>query len=159
LTELTHRWLEEKIGRRFEQHDLDALLLDPRADVMPSDGEVETAVRAVAGRVDGVLEWWDDFDIMLMPALRQPARLLGNSDWDAVGILPMEFTHIGFPSLVLPIGMTEGRLRLAAQLTGRIGAVGDYSLWLVSSGPMRPRPIAGHPSRSTRSVAPSLAAS
>ena len=122
LTELTYRWLEEKIGRRFKQHDLDAPLLDPRADVMPSDGEVETAVRAVAGRVDRVLEWWDDFDIMLMPALRQPAWLLGNSDWDAVGILPMEFTHIGFPSLVLPIGMTEGRLRLAAQLTGRIGA-------------------------------------
>ena len=34
----------------------------------------------------------------------------------------MQFTHIGYPSLALPIGMTEGGLPVGVQLVGRMGA-------------------------------------
>ena len=36
-------------------------------------------------------------------------------------MFPMQFTHIGLPSLVLPVGMTEDGLPLGVQLTGRRG--------------------------------------
>jgi Asp-tRNA(Asn)/Glu-tRNA(Gln) amidotransferase A subunit family amidase len=121
-TELTYRWLEERVGRPLEHGDIDAPLLGTRPALMPTQTAVDDAVEVVTARFEAALEWWDDFDVMLMPAMRQPAWPLGNSDWDAVGILPMEFTHIGFASLVLPIGMTEDGLPLAVQLTGRHGA-------------------------------------
>ena len=89
---------------------------------MPPPDRVEAAIDTVMRRFEAVFEWWERYDVMVMPAMRQPAWPLGETDWVAVGMFPMQFTHIGFPSLVLPVGTTEDGLPLGVQLTGRRGA-------------------------------------
>jgi amidase len=117
-----YRCPEDAIGRPLQDGDVLPIHLRGRALAMPAQAEVYAAVASVTAEFKRTIEWWDTHDVLVMPVQRQPAWLLGQTDdydWALVGRFPMQFTHIGYPSLALPIAMTEDGLPLGVQLVGR----------------------------------------
>ncbi len=119
------RWLEEAIGRPVEDGDVLPIHLRGRSLTAPSQAEFDAAVTIVQHHFEQTIEWWDTHDVLVMPIQRQPAWPLGDGDdhdWLPVGMSPMQFVHIGYPCLALPIAMTDDGLPLGVQFVGRIGS-------------------------------------
>lgn len=118
------RWLEERIGRQLRDGDLRPDLLESgRSGAGVSEQAAAEAAAEIATRVAPVLDWWDGYDVLVTPAVRQPAWPLGEPDGIAnVGMFTFPFSFSGQPALVLPLATSDAGLPVGVQLVGRIGA-------------------------------------
>jgi amidase len=71
-------------------------------------------------------DWWDDgWDILVTPALRQPAWPLGQKGGAVdAGVFPPPFSHTGQPAMSLPLFESAAGLPVGIQLVAARGCDG-----------------------------------
>ena len=112
------RWLERTTGRPLQPGDLGK-------DYERLDGEL-TPSRMAANLIGlesaVLLAWWQDFDVLVTPTVRQPAWPLGQADGaQHTGLFVFPYSFTRQPVLALPLGASAEGLPVSVQLVARAG--------------------------------------
>jgi amidase len=119
----TARWLEEIAGRPLREGDIEPELL-----TAASEGTRVTAAQreGAQARVDAELAplgaWWEQYDVLVTPTLRQPPWPVGQTGgaMDA-GTFPFLWSMTGQPAMSLPMHWTPSGLPVGVQIVGAPG--------------------------------------
>ncbi len=122
LTQL--RALEQLIGRPAVEGDVSATVLDQaRANEPVSVEARDGAVRAIDAAMSPIVEWWDEFDLLVTPTMRQPPWPLGEVTGPLhSGVFAVPFSFTGQPALSAPLHRTGDGLPVGVQVVGAPGA-------------------------------------
>jgi Asp-tRNA(Asn)/Glu-tRNA(Gln) amidotransferase A subunit family amidase len=72
------RWLQQVLGRGLTNDDLDAgLLAEASAGDAVTEADAQSAAERITATTNPILDWWNDFDLLITPTMRQPPWLLG----------------------------------------------------------------------------------
>lgn len=121
------QWLAERLGRPVAPDELDAEVFEAAArDASRTADDRLAAAAVIRGAAASILQWWDDYDVLVTPTTFQPSWPLGGRPGLAeVGTLAAPFSLTGQPAMSVPVHRTAGGLPVGAQLVGRRGADGD----------------------------------
>jgi amidase len=108
------------------------LLSQTRGDVPVTREAVAAALDAINAAMRPIVEWWDDFDLLVTPTMRQPPWPLGEVTGPLhSGVFPVPFSFTGQPALSVPLHRTAEGLPVGVQVVGALGA--DRVLLAVAS--------------------------
>ncbi len=126
-------WLEQAAGRALRDGDLDQEhLLSVRMAAGITPGQEAAAADTMRREASAILEWWQDYDILVTPVTRQPAWPLGQAGGATdAGMFPVPFSFTGQPAMSLPLHWPDTGLPAAVQLVGPLG--GDELLLKVAA--------------------------
>jgi amidase len=120
------RWLEDRLGRPIGPDELDPRFFEAvgRASSR-SEEDVFDAQTTISNVTETLVEWWDDWDLLVTPSTFQPAWLLGSeSGLEQMGTLLAPFSLSGQPALSLPLHRSIEQLPIGVQLIAAPGADG-----------------------------------
>ena len=118
------RWLEDRLGRSVEEDELDQRFFEAvdRA-ASRSEGDVVRAQASIDEVAEPLVNWWDEWDLLVTPSTFQPAWPLGSASGLAqMGTLLAPFSLSGQPALSLPLHWNGELLPIGVQLVGAPGA-------------------------------------
>lgn len=118
------RWLEDRLGRSVEEDELDQRFFEAvdRA-ASRSEGDVVRAQASIDEVAEPLVNWWDEWDLLVTPSTFQPAWPLGSaSGLVQMGTLLAPFSLSGQPALSLPLHWSGELLPIGVQLVGAPGA-------------------------------------
>ncbi len=114
-------WLEARVGRPLREGDLSPqVLAAAQSSTDVTDEDYRAATARIQAEMDAALPWWDDFDVLVTPVLRQRPWPLGTGDGPRAGglfVWPCSFT--GQPSMSLPLHWSADGLPVGVQFVGR----------------------------------------
>ncbi len=118
------RSLGELIGRPVEDGDVSPTLLSQvRGDGPVSREARAAALDAINAAMRPIVEWWDEFDLLVTPTMRQPPWPLGEVTGPLhSGVFPVPFSFTGQPALSVPLHRTADGLPVGVQVVGAPGA-------------------------------------
>ena len=114
------RWLEDRLGRSVEEDELDQRFFEAvdRA-ASRSEGDVVRAQASIDEVAEPLVNWWDEWDLLVTPSTFQPAWPLGSASGLAqMGTLLAPFSLSGQPALSLPLHWNDELLPIGVQLVG-----------------------------------------
>ena len=118
------RWLQDRLGRSVEEDELDQRFFEAvdRA-ASRSQGEVVRAQARIGEAAQALVNWWDEWDLLVTPSTFQPAWPLGSeSGLVQMGTLLAPFSLSGQPALSLPLHWSGELQPIGVQLVGALGA-------------------------------------
>ena len=118
------QWLEDRLGRSVEKHELDSRFFEA---VERAGSRSERDLQGAQERIDDVtgplVDWWEEWDLLVTPCTFQPAWPLGSdSGLVQMGTLLAPFSLSGQPALSLPLHWSGELLPIGVQLVGAPGA-------------------------------------
>jgi amidase len=118
-----YRWLCERAGRELTEDDIKPEYIVTEEDAAKySAPQLLDALDALERAIAPLHDWWETYDILITPALRQPAWPLGQTGGAAdAGVFPPPFTFSGQPAVVVPVTWTDAGLPVAIQLVAAYG--------------------------------------
>ena len=121
------RWLEARVGRLLEPGDISPALAEQAAQGDGVTGaDLARATRNLRSAMAAVLPWWDDHDVLVTPAMREPPWPIGSGNEGREGRFsggfPMPFSFTGQPAMSVPVHSTDAGLPVGVQLVGAMGA-------------------------------------
>jgi amidase len=113
-------WVEHRLGRACRPGDLtDEVLATAQRARAFAPGAVEAAGGRIRAAVEPVAAWWDGWDVLVTPTMRNVPWALGSPAGPAnVGAFAAVFSFTGQPALSLPLGATSEGLPVGVQLVG-----------------------------------------
>jgi amidase len=118
------RTVERLVGRPIVEGDVDATMLEQARRQKPVTVEArDAALREIDAAMSPIVDWWDEFDLLVTPTMRQPPWLLGERTGPLhSGVFAVPFSFTGQPALSVPLHRTESGLPVGVQIVGAPGA-------------------------------------
>jgi amidase len=83
----------------------------------------DAALREIDAAMRPIVDWWDEFDLLVTPTMRQPPWPLGERTGPLhSGVFAVPFSFTGQPALSVPLHRTDGGLPVGVQIVGAPGA-------------------------------------
>jgi amidase len=118
------RTVERLVGRPIVEGDVDATMLEQARRQKPVTVEArDAALREIDAAMSPIVDWWDEFDLLVTPTMRQPPWLLGERTGPLhSGVFAVPFSFTGQPALSVPLHRTASGLPVGVQIVGAPGA-------------------------------------
>ena len=119
------RALERLIGRSVAEGDVDAegAAAERDAECRWMSEAQAAALHTIDAAMSPLRDWWDEFDLLVTPTMRQPPWPIGEVTGPLhSGVFPVPFSFTGQPALSVPLHRTDGGLPVGVQIVGAPGA-------------------------------------
>ncbi|MBT5774439.1 MAG: amidase, partial [Dehalococcoidia bacterium] len=114
------RWLERTVGHPLQPGDVGNDY--ERIAGEPSPERQQEAQALLIRETTTLLEWWNNYDVLVAPTIGQPAWPLGLPDGaQNTGLFVFPYSFTRQPVLALPLGASDEGLPVSVQLIGRPG--------------------------------------